>query len=49
VGLREVATIDVRPLVACKQQGEQIAAPFYRIGGIQALRDVGDLEMGGVA
>ena len=35
--LREVAALDVRPLVACIEQCEQIAAPFYRIGEIQAL------------
>jgi site-specific recombinase XerD len=49
VGLREVAALDVRPLVACIEQCEQIAAPFYRIGEIQALRDVGSLGLGGVA
>jgi integrase/recombinase XerD len=49
VGLREVATLDVRPLVACIEQCEQIAASFYRIGEIQALRDVGNLGLGGVA
>jgi integrase/recombinase XerD len=47
--LREVAALDVRPLVACIEQCEQIAAPFYRIGEIQALRDVGNLGLGGVA
>jgi len=49
VGLREVAALDVRPLVACIEQCEQVAAPFYRIGEIQALRDVGNLGLGGVA
>jgi len=49
VGLREVATLDVGPLVACIEQCEQVAAPFYRIGEIQALRDVGNLGLGGVA
>ncbi len=49
VGLREVAALDVRPLVACIKQCEQIAASFYRIGEIQALRDVGNLGLGGVA
>jgi hypothetical protein len=49
VGLREVAALDVRPLVACIEQCEQIAAPFYRIGEIRALRDVGNLGLGGVA
>jgi len=49
VGLREVAALDVRPLVACIEQCERIAAPFYRIGEIQALRDVGNLGLGGVA
>jgi site-specific recombinase XerD len=49
VGLREVAALDVSPLVACIEQCEQIAAPFYRIGEIQALRDVGNLGLGGVA
>jgi integrase/recombinase XerD len=49
VGLREVAALDVRPLVACIEQCEQIAGPFYRIGEIQALRDVGNLGLGGVA
>jgi site-specific recombinase XerD len=49
VGLREVAALDVRPLVDCIQQCEQSAAPFYRIGEIQALRDVGNLGLGGVA
>ena len=47
--LREVAALDVRPLVACIEQCEQIAAPFYRIGEIQALRDVGKLGLRGVA
>ena len=41
--------LDVRPLVACVEQCQQIAAPFYRIGEIQALRDVGNLGLGGVA
>lgn len=49
VGLREVAALDVRPLVDCIQQCEQSAAAFYRIGEIQALRDVGNLGLGGVA
>ena len=49
VGLREVAALDARPLVDCIQQCEQSAAPFYRIGEIQALRDVGNLGLGGVA
>ena len=49
IGLREVAALDVRPLVDCIQQCEQSAAPFYRIGEIQALRDVGNLGLGGVA
>jgi integrase/recombinase XerD len=49
MGLREVAALDVRPLVACIEQCERIAAPFYRIGEIQALRDVGNLGLGGVA
>lgn len=49
VGLREVAALDVRPLVDCIQQCEQNAAAFYRIGEIQALRDVGNLGLGGVA
>ena len=31
VGLREVASLDVRPLVDCIQQCEQSAAPLYRI------------------
>src|SRR6266496_4572238 len=47
--LREVAALDLRPLVGCIQQCEQSAAPFYRIGEIQALRDVGNLGLGGVA
>jgi integrase/recombinase XerD len=47
--LREVAALDVRPLIACIQQCEQVAAPFYRIGEILALRDVGNLGLGGVA
>jgi site-specific recombinase XerD len=47
--LREVAALDVRPLIVCIEQCEQIAAPFYRIGEIQALRDVGNLGLGGVA
>jgi integrase/recombinase XerD len=47
--LREVAALDVRPLIACIEQCEQIAAPFYRIGEIRALRDVGNLGLGGVA
>jgi hypothetical protein len=41
--------LDVRPLVDCIQQCEQSAAAFYRIGEIQALRDVGNLGLGGVA
>ena len=49
VGLREVAAFDVRPLVDCIQQCEQSAAAFYRIGETQALRDVGNLGLGGVA
>ena len=49
VGLREVAALDVRPLVDCIQQCEQSAAAFYRIGEIQALREVGSLGLGGVA
>ena len=48
-GLREVAALDVRPLIVCIEQCEQSAAPFYRIGEIQALRDVGNLGLGGVA
>jgi integrase/recombinase XerD len=48
-GLREVAALDLTPLVACIEQCEQIAAPFYLIGEIQALRDVGNLGLGGVA
>jgi site-specific recombinase XerD len=47
--LREVAALDVRPLVACIEQCEQVAAPFYRTGEIQALRAVGNLGLGGVA
>ena len=47
--LREVAALDVRPLVACIERCEQIAVPFHRIGEIQALRDVGNLGLGGVA
>ena len=47
--LREVAALDVRPLVACIEQCEQVAAPFYRMGEIQALRAVGNLGLGGVA
>jgi len=47
--LRKVADFDVRPLVVCIEQCEQIAAPFYHIGEIQALRDVGNLGLGGVA
>lgn len=49
VGLREVAALDVKPLVDCIQQCEQSAAAFYRIGEIQALRDVGNVGLGGVA
>lgn len=49
VGLREVAALDVRPLVACIEQCEQIAASFYRIGEMQGLREVGNLGLGGVA
>ena len=49
VGLREVAALDVRPLIDCIQQCEQSASAFYRIGEIQALRDVGNLGLGGVA
>jgi integrase/recombinase XerD len=47
--LREVAALDLMPLVACIEQCEQIAGPFYRIGEMQALRDVGNLGLGGVA
>jgi integrase/recombinase XerD len=47
--LREVAALDVKLLVACIEQCERIAAPFYRMGEIQALRDVGNLGLGGVA
>jgi integrase/recombinase XerD len=47
--LREVAALDVKLLVACIEQCEKIAAPFYRMGEIQALRDVGNLGLGGVA
>ncbi len=47
--LREVAALDVRPLVACIEQCEQVAAPFYRMEEIQALRAVGNLGLGGVA
>jgi integrase/recombinase XerD len=47
--LREVAALDLRPLVACIEQCEQVAAPFYRMGEIQALRAVGNLGLGGVA
>jgi hypothetical protein len=48
-GLREVAAMDVKPLVACIEGCEQHAAAFYRIGEIQALRDVANLGLGGVA
>ena len=48
-GLREVAAMDMKPLVACIQECEQHAAPFYRIGEIQALRDVANVGLGGVA
>jgi site-specific recombinase XerD len=47
--LREVAALDLKPLVACIEQCETIAAPFYRMGEIQALRDVGNVGLGGVA
>ena len=33
VGLREVAALDVRPLVDCLQQSEQSAAPFPHSSG----------------
>ena len=33
----------------CIEQCEQIAAPFYRVGEIRALRDVGNLGPGSVA
>jgi len=49
IALREVAALDVRPLVDCIEQCEQIAAPFFRIGEIRALREVGNLGLGGVA
>jgi integrase/recombinase XerD len=49
IALREVAALDVRPLVACIEQCELIAAPFYPIGEIQALRDVGSVGLGGIA
>jgi hypothetical protein len=48
-GLREVAALDLTPLVARIEPCEQIAAPFYLIGEIQALRDVGNLGLGGVS
>lgn len=49
VGLREVASLDVQPLVACIEQCEQSAAPFYAVGDIQALRAVAGIGLGGVA
>jgi len=36
VGLRKVAALDMRPLVACIAECERIAAPFYDMGEIQA-------------
>lgn len=48
-GLREVASLDAKPLVACIEECEQSAAPFYAVGDIQALRAVAGIGLGGVA
>lgn len=48
-GLREVAAFDVQPLVDCIAQCERIAAPFYKVGEIAALREVAGVGLGGVA
>jgi len=48
-GLREVASLDVKPLVACIKQCDQTAAPFYAVGDTQALRAVAGIGLGGVA
>jgi integrase/recombinase XerD len=48
-GLREVATFDVKPLVECIAGCERIAAPFYKVGEIAALREVARVGLGGVA
>ncbi|MGO9679549.1 MAG: tyrosine-type recombinase/integrase [Candidatus Sulfotelmatobacter sp.] len=48
-GLRAVASLDLKSLVACIEQCEQSAAPFYAVGDIQALRAVAGIGLGGVA
>lgn len=48
-GLREVAAFDVSPLVACIERCERDAAPFYGRGEFQALREVSNLGLGGIA
>jgi site-specific recombinase XerD len=48
-GLREVAALDVKPLVECIAECERTAAPFYKLGEIAALREVALIGLGGVA
>ncbi len=48
-GLREVAAFDLRALSDCIAQCERTAAPFYRVGEIDALREIAGLGLGGVA
>lgn len=48
-GLREVAALDVKPLVECIAECERTAAPFYKLGEIAALREVARVGLGGVA
>jgi site-specific recombinase XerD len=48
-GLREVASIDIKPLVDCIAQCESSAALFYAVGDIRALREVAGVGLGGVA
>jgi len=48
-GLREVASINIKPLVDCIAQCESSAALFYAVGDIRALREVAGVGLGGVA
>jgi integrase/recombinase XerD len=47
--LREVAALDLKPLVECIAECERTAAPFYKVGEIAALREVAGIGLGGVA
>jgi len=49
LGLREVAAFDVKPLADCVTECERVAAPFYKVGEIAALREVARVGLGGVA